>query len=210
MYSQTQGQCSDCGGEGKVIEKKTLCKTCKGAKLIKKIDKVDVPVAVGVPDGEKIVINGKGNEHPEYRAGDLIVVIKIKKHGLFTRFRNDLIMEKKVALIEALSGFAFNLDLLNEKTVTIKSDLGTIINNGSIMKIEGLGMPHHNNAMVLGDLYIKFKVQFPETITKNQVEVLQTVLPKGLLPEAMPTKFNYTMTKAPEDIFQTKMNGKES
>ncbi len=45
------------------------------------MEKVEVNICVGCPEGEKIVIPGKGNEHPDYRPGDLIIVVKIKKHS---------------------------------------------------------------------------------------------------------------------------------
>lgn len=173
MYSQTQGECSECEGTGKIIEKKNICKECKGKKLIQKNEKVEIGISIGVPDGERIVIHGKGNEHPEYKAGDLIVVVKIKKHGLFKRFKNDLFMEKGISLIEGLGGFSFNLDHVNGETVTVQSNLGTVVNNNQIMKVEGLGMPHHNNPMLHGDLYIRFNVQFPKLMTTEQVKGLR-------------------------------------
>lgn len=67
-------------------------------------------------------------------------------------------MEKKISLIEGLGGFSFNLDHLNDETITINSKFGNIINNNSIMKVNGMGMPHYKNPMSHGDLFIKFIV----------------------------------------------------
>lgn len=78
-----------------------------------------MPVEVGCPDKEKIVIRGKGNEHPEATAGDLIVVVSIKKHSVFERKRDDLYMKKKIGLIDALKGVKFNLEHLNDHKVTL-------------------------------------------------------------------------------------------
>lgn len=46
-------------------------------------------------------------------AGDLHVIVQIKKHPLYTRQGADLFMEKTISLLEALTGFCFlvkNLD----------------------------------------------------------------------------------------------------
>ena len=55
-----------------------------------------------------------GNEHPDYRSGDLYVVISIKDHKVFERNGNDLHMDMKISLIESLAGFKFNIDHLND------------------------------------------------------------------------------------------------
>lgn len=60
------------------------------------------------------MIKSKGNEHPDYLTGDLVVIVTIKDHDVFTRKGNDIYMTKKISLIESLTGFTFNLKLLNE------------------------------------------------------------------------------------------------
>ena len=67
------------------------------------------------------MIKSKGNEHPDYLTGDLVVIVSIKDHELFTRKGNDIYMTKKISLIESLTGFTFNLKLLNELLVVISS-----------------------------------------------------------------------------------------
>ena len=198
MYTQTQSECKDCSGSGKIIEKQNLCKVCSGQKLIKKSEKIDVPIAVGVPDEEKIVISGKGNEHFEYRAGDLVVIVKIKENPTYRRVKNDLHIDKKVSLIEALAGFEFNLDHLNHHEVTLKTPAGSILNHKEVRVVSHLGMPHHKSPLSHGDLYVHFTVEFPKSLTAEQVEALRKVLPKPLLPAANKTKNTYDLAAAPE------------
>jgi DnaJ family protein A protein 2 len=33
MYTQARAKCSDCNGEGELMDKKKLCKKCKGKKV---------------------------------------------------------------------------------------------------------------------------------------------------------------------------------
>lgn len=36
---------------------------------------MDLHIPVGFPNKDNIIIEGKGNEHPDYLAGDLVVVV---------------------------------------------------------------------------------------------------------------------------------------
>ncbi len=56
MYTQSQQHCETCEGSGEIISKADICKKCRGNKLIQKMETVEVPVEVGCPDKEKIVI----------------------------------------------------------------------------------------------------------------------------------------------------------
>jgi len=46
-------------------------------------------------------------------AGDLYVRIMIKKHPTFTRKGADLFIEKKISLLEALTGYNFEIKHLD-------------------------------------------------------------------------------------------------
>ena len=207
MYTQSQADCKDCQGTGKFIEKQNICKECKGQKMNKKTEKVDVPIPVGIPDEEKIVIKGKGNEHYEYRTGDLVVIVKIKENSAYKRVKNDLHIEKKISLIEALEGFSFNLDHLNTHTVTIKTAPGDITTHKDVKKVANLGMPHYKSPMSHGDLYVHFTVEFPKSLTKEQSAILAKVLPGPILPKTVETKNVYELTQAVEVKHSEKQGG---
>lgn len=195
MYSQSQADCGECKGTGEKIKKENICKSCKGNKLLEKKEKVEVPIAPGVPHEDKIVISGKGNEHPEYRTGDLIVVTQIEEHNLFKRVKNDLIIEKSISLIEALAGFEFNIKHLNGQEVTIKTGPGDIIQHKSARRVPNLGMPKHKEPFAHGDLIILFEIVMPVKLSDQQIGELRKNLPNALLPKTVTTKNVYTLDK---------------
>jgi len=57
-------------------------------------------------------------------AGDLTVVFMMKKHRLFERIGADLYMNKKITLLEALTGFTFNIKTLDKKILKIATNPG--------------------------------------------------------------------------------------
>jgi len=195
MYSQSQADCNDCKGTGEKIKKENICKTCKGNKLIEKKEKVEVPIAPGIHENEKIMISGKGNEHPEYRTGDLVIVTQIEEDSVFKRAKNDLIIEKSISLIEALGGFEFNLKHLNGQDVTIKTEAGDIVQHKAARRIPDLGMPKYKEGFAFGDLIIIFEIVLPNKFSEAQIAELRKHLPKPLLPPVKPTKNVYTLEK---------------
>jgi len=101
MIQQSQAPCNKCSSEGKYYEEKDKCKTCKGEK-IKTVEKtLEIPIDRGTPSDKTILFAGEGNEAPGAMAGDLHVKVTIKDHPIFTRKGADLMMNKKISLLEA-------------------------------------------------------------------------------------------------------------
>lgn len=177
MYQQVQETCPHCGGTGEIIDPKKVCKKCKGKKVIKVTKKVDVSIEPGHPESEPIKFNGEGNELPDAEAGDLIIILSLAKHPIFTRAGADLIIEKEVTLKEALLGFSFKVKYLDGSDLLISTIAGDIIENGAIKVIAGKGLPFYRDKMSHGNLIVKFKVKFPKTkeLTADVKEALKKV-----------------------------------
>lgn len=197
MYTQSQAHCDSCAGSGERIEKAHICKTCRGNKLESRRERVEVSVPPGVPDGHKIVITGKGDEHQEYRAGDLVVVIKVTPHAVFKRVRDDLFMTKKIALVEALSGFSFNLHRF-DREVTIDAPPG--VANHEVRVVSGLGMPQLRDSHAHGNLYIEFLVEMPKALPADKLATLRGLLPPPLLPAVHATTHRHRLGEAVTNV----------
>lgn len=104
MYSQSTGPCDECNGQGEIIDLKLRCKECKGKKVKRENKTLSVEVDKGSPDGEQFTLHGEGDCVPDVEPGDLIAVIKIKEHKLFKRKGADLLIEKEIPLLDALTG----------------------------------------------------------------------------------------------------------
>jgi DnaJ family protein A protein 2 len=63
-------------------------------------------------------------------AGDIYARILIEKHKVFERKGADLFMEKKISLLEALTGFSFELEHLNGQKYIVATSPGEVINPG--------------------------------------------------------------------------------
>lgn len=90
-----------------MIDPKNKCKTCDGDKIIEQKSTVEVGLEPGCPNEYDYVQTGESDEYPGIMAGDLHVRIFVDKHKTYTRKGADLYLEKKITLLEALTGFNF-------------------------------------------------------------------------------------------------------
>jgi DnaJ family protein A protein 2 len=119
---------------------------------------LEVPVDKGIPDEHDYVMIGEAHEAPGVMAGDLYVRFMIQPHDVFERKGADLFIEKKIMLLEALTGFTFEITHLDGRVLKIATMPGEVIENGSIKMIRNQGMPFHKDEMGSGNLFVRFKV----------------------------------------------------
>ena len=121
MYTQSQQVCPECRGEGEICDAKNKCKTCKGIKIVDNTKEIDVSIEPGVPHEHDCILTGEGDEAPGIMAGDLYVRMMIKKHPTFTRKGADLFIDKKISLLEALTGYNFEIKHLDGSPLVIST-----------------------------------------------------------------------------------------
>ncbi|KAM7250966.1 hypothetical protein ACFE04_022849 [Oxalis oulophora] len=182
------------GGRKKVaaIESKLVCsleELYKGARKKMRISR-NIPDGFGKPrtveeilkidikpgwkKGTKVTFPEKGNQEPGVIPADLIFVVDEKPHPNFTRDGNDLIVDKKLTLVEALTGQTFTITTLDGRKLTIQ--VTDIIKPGHEMVIVNEGMPISKEPSKRGDLRIKFDVVFPSRLSSDQKSDLKKIL----------------------------------
>jgi DnaJ-class molecular chaperone len=132
-----------------------------------------VTVPQGIDDGEIIVLRDKGNIINENQKGDVKIFIKIINDTLFKRLGLDLIYEKKITLKESLCGFSFEIKYLNGKSYTLNNNKGNIIPPNYKKVYPNMGLTRENHK---GNMIIHFYIEFPETLTLEQIENLSNCL----------------------------------
>jgi DnaJ-class molecular chaperone len=133
-------------------------------------------------DGSLVKFSKMAEEHPDADVGDLYVVLRQEPHDTFTRNGSDLYTDFTLTLQEALLGFKMDLKHLDGRLVTIsRSD--SVVQPDSVQQLSGEGMPLAGNPNRRGDLYIKFKVVFPQKLDKNQHTLLAQALRSSIKEE---------------------------
>ena len=65
---------------------------------------------------------------------------------------------------------------LDGRTIRIKNKPGNVIKPNSMMTCVGLGMPFHKESFNFGNLFISFKIKFPDTVTPDQMKTFTSIL----------------------------------
>jgi DnaJ-class molecular chaperone len=135
---------------------------------------IHAQIPKGVQGGDTIILNDCGHLNEVGMKGDVRIVINVLQHPVFKVENLDLIMERTISLKSALCGFDFEITHINGRVFKLANKPGSIIKPGNIKTIPGLGLEKNGES---GVLKIKFNVDFPETLTMEQVAALQAGLP---------------------------------
>ena len=133
-----------------------------------------VRIPVGVQDGQRIRVAGKGGTGAGgAAAGDLILGVRFSAHPEFRARGADLLSDLEIAPWEAVLGTTLAVPTL-EGSVTLRVPAGT--QDGSQLRVRGQGLPKGSEGR--GDLYVTLAVKLPVTVTDEE-RVLWEALAKG-------------------------------
>ena len=174
MRQVVQRACPSCRGKGKSVKSDDICGKCKGKTIVKGENILKIEIKKGMKHGDAIVFREESDQEPGIIAGDIIVRIKEKKHPDFIRKGNNLILKKSISLRESLCGCNFTIKLLDDSKILVKTEKGEIIKPSQFKKIPNYGMPKEDGSN--GDMYIKFRIIFPNKIEKKIITKLEKML----------------------------------
>jgi DnaJ-class molecular chaperone len=161
MVQQIQSQCRECGGEGESWANKDRCPECKGKKVGREKEILEVHIDKGMTNGQKIPFRGMADEEPGIEPGDVIIILREADHDVFTRKGNELFIKMKISLNESLTGFTRSIKTLDKRDIAITAVPGEFVQHEGIKVATGEGMPIYRNPFEKGNLVIQFEVEYP-------------------------------------------------
>ena len=139
-----------------------------------KNEKLNIQIPKGIEENEVMILREQGHEINEDIKGDIKLTFEIKKNPIFKRHGMDLIYNKQLTLKESLCGFSFEIAHLNGKVLNMNN-----LANNNIIKpnykkvVPNLGMIKNGQT---GNLIIEMSIEFPDSLTKEQIDTLRDVL----------------------------------
>jgi DnaJ homolog subfamily A member 2 len=162
MVAREAAICDRCEGSGNSIKEKDRCKKCKGKRVCQERKPLEIYIPRGSMQGDRIVLEGEADQHPDMKPGDLVFILEEEPHDIFNRIGADLSADLDITLGEALGGFSrVVLTHLDGRGIQITHPRGKILRPGQVLKVPGEGMPLKRGEDK-GDLYLTVKVEFPE------------------------------------------------
>jgi DnaJ-class molecular chaperone len=138
------------------------------------IETIYVSIPRGIDDNEMMVFENKGHCVNGNVYGDLKISFQIINNTGFRRQGLDLIYNKKISLRDALCGFSFEMDHVNGKKLCLNNKTNpTVIKPDYKKVVPNMGMVREHST---GNMIIDFEVEFPDTLTAEQIQQLQLIL----------------------------------
>jgi molecular chaperone DnaJ len=159
--------CRDCQGVGTVVDEK--CPECRGSGGVTKTRTINVRFPAGVSDGQRIRLTGRGE--PGERggaAGDLYVLVKVRRDDLFGRTGDDLTLTVPITFAEAVLGTDLRVPTM-DGAVTLRVPPGTP--GGRTLRARGKGVVRREGQA--GDLLVTIEVVVPKSVSAEAREALQ-------------------------------------
>jgi molecular chaperone DnaJ len=133
--------------------------------------RVSTRIPVGVQDGQKIRVPGKGRPGAGGGpSGDLLLTVRVGKHPIFSYDGLNLRVQVPVTFAEAALGATVQVPTLDGETVSVKVPAGTP--SGQILRVKGRGLASRDKT---GDLHVAIVVDVPKKLSrqaKQSVEAL--------------------------------------
>lgn len=134
----------------------------------------DIKIPVGILNGEKIRLKGKGNAY-NGRKGDLLLKVQVLPSSEYERVGDDLTKDIDITLKMALFGGKITIPTLTQKlTLTIPPNT----KNHQKFRIKGKGIKNRKSG-IMGDLYVRINVILPhiEHLSSELQSMLKNELP---------------------------------
>jgi molecular chaperone DnaJ len=160
--------CPRCEGQGRTVDKP--CHTCHGTGRHELTSKIKIKVPAGVDGGARLRSTGNGEAGVRGGpAGDLYVVLHVKRHEIFERDGDDLVCDVPISFAQATLGAEIEVPTL-DATADIKIPAGT--QNGTVFRLKGKGVKNVQG-YGHGDLMVRVQVEIPARLNAAQKAKLE-------------------------------------
>ena len=164
MSTVSTDTCSDCNGTGKTIDKP--CSDCKGSGIVSINKKIKLQIPPGADHGFRLRMRGQGSAGPNNGPkGDLYIVVNVKKHEIFQRQDNEIILDLEISPAQAVIGDSLRVPTLSGN-VKLKIPSGT--QSGDVLRLKGKGMPDISRPSLVGSQHVRINVKVPKPTGKTR------------------------------------------
>ena len=164
QFAQT---CPKCQGEGKTIAEK--CSSCHGKGYHEEEDTVTIKIPAGVDSGNRLRVQGHGNESRNGQRGDLYLTFYVEEDENFIRNGNDIYIEVPVFFTQAILGETISIPALDGE-LELELKQSTKDKEQFVFDGEGVADVHSGRK---GRLVAQIRMILPKKINEEQKELLE-------------------------------------
>lgn len=163
----TRMVCPECQGRGTTIS--DPCPDCQGRGVVQATQRVLITIPPGIADGQRIRMPGQGDVPAGGGIpGDLLVLVRVQRHPLFTRRDRDLHMPLDLSFTQAALGDQLTVPTIDgEAEITVRP--GT--QSGDSVTLPGHGLPPLHGGK-RGRQIVDLRVVTPTDLDDEQRQLL--------------------------------------
>jgi DnaJ-class molecular chaperone len=132
------------------------------------VETLAVKIPLGISDGKKIRLRGKGGSAPGGTPGDILIAVHVAPHPWFSRRGDDLEVRLPVTLAEAALGAKVDVPT-PRGTISLRVPPGT--SSGKKLRIKGHGVASRNGKT--GDLLAQVEIVLPTPLDEECTELIK-------------------------------------
>lgn len=163
-FAQT---CPKCHGRGQKIAQ--ACASCQGKGYHEEKESVTISIPAGVDNGNRLRVQGRGNEDKNKRRGDLYVTFLVEEDEHFMRHGNDVYIEVPVFFTQAILGETITIPALQGE-LELELKQSTKDKEQFVFEGEGIADVHSGRK---GRLVAQVRMVLPKKINTKQKELLE-------------------------------------
>lgn len=174
IYQQIIKECGACKGTGRYIEEGNECLKCKGQGMVQEPVKTNFQLEKKMAFEKNVRLPIAGHKNIKGKTGRVFMVLQVNPvYKSFELRGANLFTKIEISLLDALNGFQFSTDFVDDKKVTFTRK--GVTQPGSVWKVSKLGfLPNNKDSACI--VYIQ--VVLPEFVPKSLLETIKAVFPK--------------------------------
>ncbi|KAH6917555.1 DnaJ protein [Coprinopsis sp. MPI-PUGE-AT-0042] len=163
--------CETCEGVGSTIPRSGQCSSCGGAGKVRVKKAVKVSIPAGIEDGMTVRVPNSGDAPitGSGAVGDLLVRVHVARSNVFQRQGTNIYYNSNIPFYTALLGGRVRVPTLDGE-VDVRIPGGTQPGEEMVLKGRGVDAVYGGGK---GDLFVKFGVSIPRSMTTRQRELIQ-------------------------------------
>jgi DnaJ-class molecular chaperone len=160
-------RCKECGGTGAASHR--ICQSCGGTGYRATNKTLEVKIPAGVREGNKIRLRGQGGEGTgSGERGDLLLIIKVLPHAVFTLKGNNIETTIQIRPEQAVLGGQISAPTLDGKVMIAVPPMS---HNGDKLRLRSKGWPRKDGNR--GNQYVEIVIDIPHSLSQAEREIYQ-------------------------------------
>jgi len=159
--------CNACGGSGKIFVKP--CNTCGTSGRIRTTREIELNIPKGMTDKTIVIGRGMGNYVQGGVNGDILFILRIKPHDIFTLDGLNLKRKLKVPILDTFLGSEKEFETMDGK---VKITIPKLSDPNKTFRLKGKGFIDGDTG-ISGDMYVTIDPIMPKELSEEEEQLIQ-------------------------------------